>query len=366
MVEKITSYRAKHPEYNTMSDEALGDVLFKTYYEPEGMARTDFDSQFGLSQRMSDVGAIAASLATGVGEGVHAIPGALGDLFGLGMQAGGWIDRQTGLGEALGLGPAASSEDIAKRNPLQPITSQAMEGYTGFDKAKHVPQTTAGEFARTIGQFATPVAGATAISKAATLPQKLMTVAKVGVAPAVLTEGAGQATRKIAPEWETAVRVLTGAASGGMMALLSRPTNAAAVIKRAMPGATPNDIMQADRIVAEAARRGAMVTWPEALSQATNGRVDITGLQQIVERTRGGAPIMSEAMGQRPAQTEAAMGGAMDDLSAGGQMVPPAVAGQTVQRSAKESIEQLEQGINAAARPYYDASRTTVVRLPYA
>lgn len=354
----ITEYRQQHPEFNAMSDEALGDVLFKTYYAPKGMPRSEFDTKFGLSQRMSDVGDVAASLGTGVVEGAHAVPGMLGDLFGFGMQAGRALDKASSY---IFPHEVPSMEQVAANNPLQPITTQAMESYTGFDKAKHVPQTTAGEFARTIGQFATPVAGATAVSKAATLPQKLMTVAKVGVAPAVVTEGAGQAARQVAPGMEDAVRILTGIGSGGMMAFLSRPTNAAAVIKRAMPGATNNDIMQADAIVAEARRRGAMVTWPEAIAQATNGRVDITGLQQIVERTRGGAPIMSEAMEQRPAQTQAAMGDAMADISAGGQRVPPAVAGQTVQRSAEASINDIRQRINAAAEPYYNAAANTRV-----
>lgn len=291
--------------------------------------------------KMGVVEDVARSVATGAGEALHGAAGLVGDLFGVGMQAGRWIDENV-LGNEV-----KSSEEIAAANPLQPITSQAMEGYTGFDQHKHEPQTTAGEYARTGAQFVTPV-----------MPFGLRAVTKFGVIPGVVSETAGQLTK--GSDYEEAARVLGGLGSAGVMAFMSRPTTAAAALKKAMPkGVTNNDIMKADSLMAQSRASGVPLTWPEALHKVTEGRVDVTGLQRILEQSPGGQPIMADFMSQRPGQTRQAMSGAMDDLTYGFGMTDPRLAGQGVQRAADEGLTAIRQRINAIAEPYYNASAST-------
>lgn len=370
-MDTIQQYRQKYPQFNNVPDEALGKAVYEQHYADK-MPREEFDTKFGLSPRVSTGEDVLRSIVTGAGEAVHAFPGMLGGLFGAGMQLGGWIDRKTGLGEMLGTGPAASSEEIAQRNPLEAITPQAFEHYSGFEDIKHQPQTKAGEFAKTAANFITPVAplGVNQLIRLGIregIRPAINTVTKLGVAPAVVSETAKQTAKKYAPGWEDAAAVLGGLVGGGVAAVLSRPSNAAAVIKSYMPrGVTNADINAADAIVQEGLQRGVTVTWPEALSQATNGRVDVTGLQRIVEQTRGGGPIMAETMSQRGPQTRTSTGGAMNELTAGRQMVDPTIAGQTIRRTAEESLVDLRQRINATAEPYYNAAANTRVPVPRA
>lgn len=291
--------------------------------------------------KMGVVEDVARSVATGAGEALHGAAGMVGDLFGFGMQAGRFIDENI-LGNDV-----KSAEEIAGANPLQAVTSQAMEGYTGFDQHKHTPQTTAGEFARTAAQFATPVA-----------PFGLRAATKFGVVPGVISEAAGQATE--GSDYEGAARVLAGLGSAGVMAFMSRPTTAAGVLKRAMPkGVTNNDIMKADSLMAQSRASGVPITWPEALHKVTEGRVDVTGLQRIVEQAPGGQPIMSDFMSPRPAQTKQAMGGAMDDLTYGFGQTDPRMAGQTIQRASDEGLTAIRQRINRVTEPLYRQSAGT-------
>lgn len=339
----LAEIRQKYPQYNDMSDAALADAIYGKFYAD--MPRDQFNAKIGY-EPMSVGEDVARSVATGAGEAVHGVAGAVGDLFGAGMQIGRWVDKNI-LGNEV-----KSPGEIAGANPLAPITSQAMESYTGFDQHKHVPQTTAGEFARTAAEFATPVA-----------PFGLRAATKFGLVPGAVSEAAGQLTE--GSDFEPIARVLGGVGGAGVMAFLSRPSTAAAALKKAMPkGVTNNDIMRADSLMAEGRRQGVQLTWPEALHQVTNGRVDVTGLQRLVEQTKGGAPVMAPIMADRPAQVNRAMGDAMDDLSAGARMTSPEAAGLGIQRTAEGGLNDIRRQINAVAEPYYNAAAGT--RIPAA
>jgi len=334
----LQEIRQQYPQYQDMPDAALADALHKKFYAD--MPRAEFDAKIGF-QPMGVVEDVARSVATGAGEALHGAAGLVGDLFGFGMQAGRFIDESV-LGNKV-----KSAEEVAGANPLSAVTSQSMEGYTGFDQHKHTPQTTAGQYGRTIAQFATPVA-----------PFGLRAVTKFGVVPGLLSETAGQATEGTG--YEDAARVLGGLGGAGVMAIMSRPTTAAAALKRAMPkGVTANDIMKADSVVAQSRASGVPVTWPEALHKVTEGRVDITGLQRLLEQTSGSKQIMSDFMSGRPGQTKQAMGGAMDDLTYGFGQTDPRLAGQTIQRTADEGLTAIRQRINQVTEPLYRQSAGT-------
>ena len=297
--------------------------------------------------QMGVVEDVARSAATGAGEGVTQSVGLLGDAQSM-MDSFG-----TAVGDFFGLKPLTPEQQAGFQRDNAPTTA-AIEQGIGFDKIKHEPQTTAGEFTRTAASFAGPAA-VSGIGRGA-----VKTAVKYGVAPGLASETAGQLTE--GTDYEPIARVLGGLGGAGVMAFLSRPTTAAGVLKRAMPkGVTNNDILKADSLMAQAKGAGVPITWPEALHKVTEGRVDITGLQRIVEQSPGGQPIMADFMAQRPGQTKAAMDGAMDDLTYGAQMTDPRQAALGIQRSADEGLDTIRQRINQTAEPYYNAAANTRV-----
>jgi len=288
---------------------------------------------------------IARSAATGLGEGATQSVGLLGDVQGLADQAGAWV------GDMLGLKPLTPEQSAGFQRDNAPTTA-AIESATGFDQIKHTPQTTAGEFARTGMSFVGPAA-VSGVGRGV-----VKSAIKYGAVPGVTSEAAGQLTEGTA--LEPVARILGGLGGAGVMATMSRPSTAAAALKRVMPeGVTPNDIMKADSLVAQSRASGVPVTWPEALHKVTEGRVDITGLQRILEQAPGGQPIMADFMSQRPGQTKNAMGGAMDDLTYGFGMTDPRLAGQTIQRASEEGLTSIRQRINRVTEPLYRQSAGT-------
>lgn len=144
---------------------------------------------------------VAKSGASGLARGVAdlaGLPGTVGDA----LNAGGeWVMRKMGL-------PTRSEAMQARGlDPSDPMGGNAMRGYlssaTG-GATDYQPQTTAGEYARTFGEFApAAVAG----------PGGLLRKAAMTTVPAVASETAGQVTK--GTEYEPWARV-GGALAGGI------------------------------------------------------------------------------------------------------------------------------------------------------
>jgi hypothetical protein len=134
-------------------------------------------------QPMSGVEDVARSLATGVGEGAAGTVGLLGDVQTLGDAVGTWV------GDRLGL-PRLTPEQEQTLRPIRPPTTADVERATGFDQMKHQPQTTAGEYARTVGQF---VPGAATMG-AGTVAGTGRAALRYGIVPGLAAETAGQYT----------------------------------------------------------------------------------------------------------------------------------------------------------------------------
>lgn len=130
---------------------------------------------------------IAKSGASGVGEGAVNLAGTPGDLRNMGENALGWVANK--------LGSSPSTQDIVKKavrftSPFafaptseqikQPINSMVQGGLD------YQPQTTAGNYAKTIGEFA---------PSAALGPGGAVRKAAMAVIPGVASEAAGQATK---------------------------------------------------------------------------------------------------------------------------------------------------------------------------
>lgn len=148
---------------------------------------------------------VLRSTATGAGEGVTQSVGLLGDVQSAADSFGTWVGDQLGL-PRLTPEQQAGFTGAGARAP----TTAAIESATTFDQHKHIPQTTAGKFARTAASFAVPAGVAGKGVKAAL---------KFGVIPGLVSEGAGQATEGSALEPFARVggAMLGAGVAGGLM-----------------------------------------------------------------------------------------------------------------------------------------------------
>ncbi len=158
--------------------------------------------------KTSDFADVLNSAGSGLVTGVHGLGGFLGDVQGMTRDAGTWI------GDKFGLKPLPPDSPLVTGGPLAPPTTSDLMSATGFHP--YQPKTTAGEFANTIGSFAP----AALLGGGKSVADVAKTLLRLGIVPAVASEGAGQLARKVAPgnaTTETVARV--AAALLGPMAL---------------------------------------------------------------------------------------------------------------------------------------------------
>lgn len=245
----------------------------------------------------------------------------------------GQIAKQTATGRVLANAP--TSGDIQKK----------IEGVTGeFYK----PKTLAGEYAQTAGEFLPAAVGG--------LGGVIARSARVLV-PAATSETAGQLTKGSAVE--PVARFLGALAGGGAQALASRPGSASRAISNQLPeGITEPMVVQADRLMQEAAQRGIQLAWPEALSQVA-GRPVLTNMMRHLEASPQTEAQMGAFFGNRPQAVEGAVRQELGNIAPVNQA--PSAIGPAVGRAAEGTLEDVRGTINRAARPYYDRASTVLL-----
>lgn len=307
-------------------------------------AKTDDWSAFpeagGVAETAKDVG---KSLAAGVGKGVAGIAGAPGLLAEWGARG---IDAASrAVGDTIGIDvPKREDRDVTYGpEGAQKLIEQGYGPIPGTGEF-HKPETTAGKYAETVGEFAP-----SALMGPGGVARNLVTQ---GVIPAIASEAAGQAAK--GTSFETPARVGAGLLTGGVGAALSRPSSAAQIVRRQLPeGITEQHVNEAERLVQEANGRGINLSYPEALSQAA-GRPVLTETQRMVESSPETRSRMQEFFGDRANQFDQ---GALDALQ---PIAPGAANPSSIGRGASEAAEghltDVRQTINAAAEPHYLAS----------
>ncbi|ANW00688.1 hypothetical protein [Bradyrhizobium icense] len=229
--------------------------------------------------------------------------------------------------------------------PSSGTIQKAVEGVTGdFYK----PKTTAGEYAQTAGEFLPAAVGGPggAIARGARV-----------LVPAVTSETAGQATKGTAAE--PVARFLGALAGGGVQVLASRPGSASRSIANQLPeGITEPMVVQADRLMQDAAGRGLQLSWPEALSQVA-GRPVLTNMMRHLEASPQTEGQMAAFFGDRPAAVEGAVRQELGNVAPVNRN--PSAIGPAVGREAEGTLEEVRGAINNAARPYYDSASTVLL-----
>lgn len=282
---------------------------------------------------------VAQSAVSGVNKGVLGIAGLPGDFAtGLGTLADKAAEKITGqpvqrIGSGRPLGEVLGSENLRKQ-------------YEGVTSPLYQPQTTAGKFASTVGEFLPASGGGVG------------NAVRFAVIPGIASEAVGQATE--GSGFEGAARAATAIGAGGIAALASRPDTAQAAIAGSMRGIDDATVNIAGQLMQQAQARGIALTWPEAVAQASGGGgKGLTNLQRVVEGSQGGGDTMGAFMAQRPAQIDAA------GRQAVGTIAPPSAAPSTIGPAIGQAAEQTAADARAlrtqAVRPAYEAAANDVV-----
>lgn len=179
---------AKYKKASTTSGNRFSK--YKTKDEPQRVAAGKTSRERPMGETLADIG---MSAAQGIQSGIQSLVGGLGDVQQATGDAVGWVAGKMGASPDL----QGTVSSVAKRFALPGITAQAprseqvssaVEGVTG---PVYQPKTTAGQYAKTIGEFAPgAVAG----------PGGVIRKGAMAVVPGAMSEAFGQATEGTAAE----------------------------------------------------------------------------------------------------------------------------------------------------------------------
>lgn len=298
---------------------------------------------------------VAKALPTGAVKGAIGLAGLPGDVQ---EMSNSLFDRAAlGLGhmlmDATGLGPQAGTpgrkafddlfRDVGSGGGL-PTSKDLRSGVEKVTGPLPEPQTVPGQYAQTIGEFA---------SGALVGPGGVVRRAAETIIPAALSETAGQATKGTSAE--PFARLAGGVAGNlGTAAAAARSDAPARAIAAATRGTTEADLAAARTLGETAQRVGVPLTGAEAIQGATGNATKLGDLQRAVEGSLDGGTILSRAYADRPEQMRNAV---VDALAAlGPQSTAPSTLGPRASQTAAAVIDETRQGINRATRADYAAA----------
>jgi len=268
---------------------------------------------------------IAKSIPTGIVEGATGIAGMQGTLGQLiGGQPGQYIP---GFGF---VGPSGEQLNDELRRSL------------GRDY--YQPQSVAGEYARTAGEFLPSlIAPGGAGAKVASW-----------LVPAAASETSGQLARALSGGQRDTTAEGLARFGGGLLGGLG-VGGASAVrggadisLRNAAQGVTPQILQRAAEIRRNAQVMGIDLTNAEAIQQASNGGTGLSRLQRVVE---GQTSRMAPMFANRPNQVQGAIEARLNQIAP--QTSGPQVAGQA-QEAATGVLDIMRRRINESAQPLYD------------
>lgn len=287
---------------------------------------------------------VAADVAKSGGTGVvRGVLGALGMIPAAVDAAHGFVERHV-LDPIFG---AVPQQDRAAQVDLTP--SGLENKLTAVTGPLHEPQTTAGKYATTIGEFApSAIAGpGGAARKAAEI-----------VLPAVASEAAGEATAGTA--LEPYARVAGGLVAGGATGMAAARTSAPErMVARATAGQDATVFQLAQALQDRAAALGVPLSGPEAVQQVTQGGTKLGDLQRVIEGSTEGGARTAPFYAGRPGQVQDATGRVLDQIAPA--PATPSTLGPRAAEAAQGALDDVRRGINRGTRPLYAAAEGHVI-----
>ena len=332
------------------------DGVLRVTVSPRGrepkLTPVDYDP---FAPKMGVAEDVGLSALSGVGKGVAGLvglPDSVNQLadYGVRQTVGRVVNavRSGGQDWSADQSPRPQSAADALSFPSAAGTQRAIETVTG---EFHKPQTTAGQYAQTAGEF---LPGAAAVPVRA-VGQAFGNMLRYGVAPGITSEGAGQATKGTA--FEAPARIAGGLFGAGAASLASRPGRTAQIIRDQMPeGVTPQMVDSAQGLIVDAAQQGIALSWPEALSQVA-GRPVLTNTMRHLEASPQTEAQMSQFFGRRPQEVDTASRGVFDRLAPVNNN--PSSIGPDASAVARQVVRETPQGRSYDEALFQSGPRTS-------
>lgn len=231
----------------------------------------------------------------------------------------------------------------------------------GMDSVLHKPETTAGRFAGTVGEFVAPGGWPSKSARMApTLARKageyVADITRGAVAPGVASEGAGEALQ--GTPYETGGRVL-GALFGNAAAGLAKTAVAPEMVLRRAAG-NADDINWDRAIELQNNPHGVRLTGPEAITQAQEGASALPNLQRVVEGSVEGRAATAPFFSARPGQVDHALSEFLDRVAP--QSDAPSSLGPRASRAAEGAIAASPEGQALSDAIFGAGPRTTAMQ----
>ncbi len=175
-------------------------------------------------------------------------------------------------------------------------------------------------------------------------------------------EAAGEATKgtKVEPYARFGGALIAGGLPILAQAIMS--PSAGRLVRDAVDGLTPQQAHQVEALLHDARTAGTPLTTLEAIQQVAGQNRQLGTLQSVTEANAPPNSPLNRMITERPAANDAAFDQAVSHIAPGTpdlHMIAP-----RVQAAAETSINNERQAINAQARPFYDASRPTMIPAP--
>ncbi|OAH20811.1 hypothetical protein AX289_27245 [Methylorubrum populi] len=287
------------------------------------------------SESASVVGDVVQSAGAGIIRGAAGLPDLPQTVLGLAETGIGYVTDKVAKGARALAGKAPLTEaEIAQaraatKGALPSPSELPMPGQTAIAALEaatgklYEPQTTVGEYARTVGEFL-PGAG-----------KSIATAARNALVPAAASETAGQITK--GTEAEPVARLVGGVAGGAAQAFTRRPGTAERLFDAAAGKISTDEVTAVRSLMDDAAGRGVALTWAEALQQVVGPR-RLGDLQRVVEGQGG----LSEFFAARPGQIDAAGQAGLDAIAPASPS--SARTGEAVQSAARSAVAATPEG----------------------
>lgn len=325
-----------------MAALTFDDLVAPAAPQKEAPRALDFaDLNQATPSNTSTFSDVAKSAVSGLDKGFAALAGLPGDIPAWMVAGAAWMRAQK-----TGKTYEEAAADLDK-NPL--VGRQAIldfqkkwgsDQYHDNSGLKHKPETTAGKFAHTVGEF---------------VPGSLIPAGRVrdvvayGIIPGLASEAAGQYTEGTSAE--PVARTAAALVAGGAGAWANARGSAGSAISEAARGATPQQLQAAETLFQQAQQAGIPITRAEAVQHVTGGATQLSNLQRVVE----GSGEMRPFFAQRPGQVDTAARQQLDQTF-GSASQSPSNIGPQVGQAAEGVVTDVQGAINRHTRPLYQAA----------
>jgi len=236
--------------------------------------------------------------------------------------------------------------------------------YAGQDKLRkmengilHQPETEAGKYARTIGNFVPAIVAPELL--AGDVGGAMRAATTIAAPGGIASQFAGDLKGIKGTKYEPWVRFGAGIL-GTLPGAFLQSGRSGRYLGRAVSDVTDDEFRAAEGLANRANVAGQPLMKSEAIQAVTGGRTNIGDAARVIEGTSRGGNVITPFVNARPAQQQELANRAFDTISP--RTATPAYAGAQLQEAAGDALNRIKGQINSMATPYYDALKQ--VHLP--